>query len=350
MSISNQHKVIIVGSGEVSTNHIRGYHKSGFAQIIAICDKNRILAEQASRKWRIPHYYTDLSEALKTEEMPDVVDICTPTSTHKAIALTALEHGCHVLVEKPFTTTLKDAEEILALAKRKGRKACVAHTHKMNGLVTMGKKMVEDGAIGEIRNMYLTCLEPKETPMIADPNHWVHKAPGGRWEETMPHYCYLPYTFVGPLHLESVLKKKLPGGYPWLSADEVVVNLSSDKHIVTLHFSANFSRTDHSIYLYGTEGMMRIALGDQTIELHKRRNPVMKRIFGVAALDSSDTLIRSLTRHASVFFKVRFNRRYSNHDLLIKAFLDSLDGGSDVVSDEEALYVVRMTEEISNRI
>jgi len=350
MGISKQHKVIIVGCGGVSTNHIRGYRRSGCAQITAVCDTNKMLAEQASRNWRIPHYYTDLSEALRIEETPSVVDICTPPSTHKVLALTALDHGCHVLVEKPFTTTPEDAEEILTQAKRKGKKACAAHTHKMNSLVTRGKKMVEDGAIGEIRNMYLTCLEPKEMPMIADPNHWVHKAPGGRWEETMPHYCYLPYMFVGPLRLENVIKKKMADGYPWLSADEVVVNLSNDKQIVTLHFSANFSRTDHSIHLYGTDGMLRIALGDQMLELRKRRNPLMAKIFGAAALDSSDALISSLYHRTSIMLNIEFNRRWSNHDFLIKAFLDSLDSGSDVVTDEEALYVVRMTKEICNRI
>jgi len=78
------------------------------------------------------------------------VAIVTPVSTHYALARQALENGKHVFVEKPFTATSAQAEELIELAERKNLQIMVDHTFLFNGAVRKIKELVDEGALGPL--------------------------------------------------------------------------------------------------------------------------------------------------------------------------------------------------------
>ena len=81
----------------------------------------------------------------------DAVVIATPVFTHFSLAKKALENGKHVLLEKPMTSTIKEAEELINLAKQKGLLLMVDHTFLYTGAVMKMKQLINEKSIGEIQ-------------------------------------------------------------------------------------------------------------------------------------------------------------------------------------------------------
>jgi len=92
---------------------------------------------------------SDLDEITGSPEI-DAVAIVTPVSTHYELAKKALENGKHVFVEKPFTATSAQAEELIELAERKNLVIMVDHTFLFTGAVRKIKELVDDGALGPL--------------------------------------------------------------------------------------------------------------------------------------------------------------------------------------------------------
>lgn len=80
----------------------------------------------------------------------DAVTICTPTITHKQVATKALLAGKHVMVEKPMTSTVAEAQELLSLAKRQGLRLMPGHIERFNPAVDYLKSLINDGKLGTV--------------------------------------------------------------------------------------------------------------------------------------------------------------------------------------------------------
>ncbi|TZE80666.1 Gfo/Idh/MocA family protein [Calorimonas adulescens] len=109
-------KIGIVGIGGIGTVHYNNYlHIDGCKVIAAVCH-----SEQSKEKARVLNLtpYNDIASMVKNEDI-DVIDICTPTYLHKEHVIESLNHGKHVIVEKPIALHKKDAEEMFDLADEK---------------------------------------------------------------------------------------------------------------------------------------------------------------------------------------------------------------------------------------
>jgi predicted dehydrogenase len=93
---------------------------------------------------------TDDCKELLTATDIDVIAVVTPVWTHYELAKTALENGKHVFVEKPFTCTTAQAEELIELADRKNLKIMVDHTFLFTGAVKRIRQFMDDGTLGNL--------------------------------------------------------------------------------------------------------------------------------------------------------------------------------------------------------
>src|SRR3989442_10447249 len=91
----------------------------------------------------------DFSELLTSSQI-DAVAVVTPVRTHFELAKAALQNGKHVFVEKPFTSTVQQAEELIELAERNRLKIMVDHTFLFTGAVKKIRELVEDGTVGDL--------------------------------------------------------------------------------------------------------------------------------------------------------------------------------------------------------
>ncbi len=139
-------KVGVIGTGGWGKNHVRVFNE--LQCLGAICDMNKERADMFSKSYHVPGY-TSLEAMLKKEKL-DAVTICTPASTHFAMASKSLAAGVHTFVEKPMTTNEKDAETLIDAARQANRTLTVGFIERFNPPITALKQTIADGKLGEL--------------------------------------------------------------------------------------------------------------------------------------------------------------------------------------------------------
>jgi predicted dehydrogenase len=137
----------VIGYGYWGPNIARNLVSLEGSQVLAIAEissKARLRAQKAHPGINI---VSDAAEVLTSPEI-DAIAVVSPVWTHYELAKAALENGKHVFVEKPFTSTSAQGEELINLAARKNLKIMVDHTFLFTGAVKKIKQLVDDGALG----------------------------------------------------------------------------------------------------------------------------------------------------------------------------------------------------------
>src|ERR1043165_7092979 len=138
----------VIGCGYWGPNLIRNFAENEAATLRWVCGRDARRLEKISRRYPSARAPTDHRE-LSAPRL-DAVVISTPVATHYAFARAALEAGKHVLVEKPFTASVREAEELIALAEARGLALMVDHTFIYTGAVRRIKELVAAGEIGDL--------------------------------------------------------------------------------------------------------------------------------------------------------------------------------------------------------
>lgn len=138
----------VIGCGFWGKNHARIYSELEKADLIAVADLNEDAACALGEKYGAD-YYRDPTDLIRRDDV-EAISICTPTVTHAKIALEAIEAGKHVLVEKPMTSTVAEAESLIAAAEKAGVKLTVGFVERFNPGVIEALRLVREGKIGEI--------------------------------------------------------------------------------------------------------------------------------------------------------------------------------------------------------
>ena len=137
----------IIGTGFIGKVHLETVRRLGCVEVVALADK--FLARETAEQWGVPAYFEDYREMIDTMQL-DVVHICTPNNTHYEIAMYALEHGVHVIQEKPMAVSVKQAEEMRDKAKEKGLVAAVNFHNRFYPMTNHLMNIIRDGELGEI--------------------------------------------------------------------------------------------------------------------------------------------------------------------------------------------------------
>ncbi len=139
----------VIGYGYWGPNIVRNLRALEGCQVVGICDqtpaaRKRIQAEHPE----IP-VHSDYSELVKSPDM-DAIAVITPVWTHYELARAALENGKHVFVEKPFTSNVRQAEELINLAEQKNLRIMVDHTFLFTGAVRKIRRLLAEGTLGKL--------------------------------------------------------------------------------------------------------------------------------------------------------------------------------------------------------
>ena len=137
-------RVGVIGYGYWGPNIVRNLHSLEHCQVVAVCDKNAAALKRAAKSYPGVYLTTDFAEVLKSPDI-DAVAIITPVWTHFDLAKAALENGKHVFVEKPFTSTSQQAEELIELAEQKNLRIMVDHTFLFSGAVRKIRALARRG-------------------------------------------------------------------------------------------------------------------------------------------------------------------------------------------------------------
>jgi predicted dehydrogenase len=139
----------IIGYGYWGPRIARNFHDLPGCELSVICDKSTESLRRAKQAFPGVIATCDLEEVLCSPRI-DAVAVITPVWTHYELTKAALENGKHVFVEKPFTSTAEQAEELIELAERKQRIIMVDHTFLFTGAVKKIRELIDQGVLGKL--------------------------------------------------------------------------------------------------------------------------------------------------------------------------------------------------------
>src|SRR5438270_9293384 len=142
-------RTAIFGTGFMGRVHLEAVRRVESVEAAAIAGRNADVAAQLGAGFSIPKTTTDYREVLGDSSVR-AVHICTPNAQHFSMANDALLAGKHVLCEKPLTTTVAEAEELVSLAARQKLRNCVCHNLRYYPIVQQMRALREAGELGEI--------------------------------------------------------------------------------------------------------------------------------------------------------------------------------------------------------
>src|SRR5919205_926197 len=142
-------RVGVVGCGYWGPNLVRNFVENESAELRWVCDRDARRLERVARRFPAARASANYEELLRDAQLEAVV-VATPVATHYAFVRAALEAGKHVLVEKPFTASVREAEALIELAGARGLVLMVDHTFIYTGAVRKIKEIVEAGEIGDL--------------------------------------------------------------------------------------------------------------------------------------------------------------------------------------------------------
>ena len=172
--------VVIVGSGHGLRVHLPSLREVGF-NVVGLVGNNLERTQRRAEKNSIPQAFTDLETALKTTQA-DAVTVASPPATHGEQVMIAIQHGCHVMCEKPFANTATEAHTILDAANKAGIVHVLGNQMRARPERIVGAQAIADGLIGEPR--YLTFVQ--HTNLLSNtqvkwPDWWFDESAGGGW-------------------------------------------------------------------------------------------------------------------------------------------------------------------------
>jgi predicted dehydrogenase len=139
----------VIGYGYWGPQIVRNFHSAEDCEVAIVCDKSPKALRRVAQTYPGVAVTSDPCEILAAADI-DAVAVVTPVWTHFELAKAALEHGKHVFVEKPFTSTAAQAEELIDLAIAKNLQIMVDHTFLFTGAVKKIRQLIDDGALGNL--------------------------------------------------------------------------------------------------------------------------------------------------------------------------------------------------------
>lgn len=194
----------IIGSGDVTEiKSGPAFNKVPGSSLVAVMRRDAAKAKDYAKRHGVPKWYDDAAQLIRDPEV-DAIYIATPPLFHESYAIASLKAGKPVYVEKPMSTELVACIRMRDAAAETGIKLTVAHYRRALPMFMKLKEMIGEHAIGEIRLVRLSMLQPQESSLIAstetnwrvDPNVG---GVGGLFYDLAPHQLDLMVYLFGPV-------------------------------------------------------------------------------------------------------------------------------------------------------
>jgi predicted dehydrogenase len=150
-------KVGIVGAGQISYGHVTQINEHPGAEVVAVADPSEKRAKLLQEKFSLPQRYQDAKEMIADPEI-DAVSIAVPNFLHAPVALDALKAGKHVLLDKPFALNYKEAQSVVAAAKKAKKVFTMGMNWRFNQHAQTIRALTDRKEFGEIYHAKATIL------------------------------------------------------------------------------------------------------------------------------------------------------------------------------------------------
>jgi predicted dehydrogenase len=189
-------RVAIVGAGGIAeTAHIPAYLLNEYADVLAVVDPNEKQLARIVKKFKVKKTFSSVDDLLANVEI-DAMSICTPPDTHAEIALKALQHGVHVLCEKPLSTSMQSGKKMVAVSKNNGKILMVGFHRRFFPNYQNAKKQILSGRLGHVYCAEDHFIEPNPLYNYSKSTWFFKPGVGGVLLDIAPHiFDMLNYIF-----------------------------------------------------------------------------------------------------------------------------------------------------------
>ncbi|MCB0635404.1 MAG: Gfo/Idh/MocA family oxidoreductase [Lewinella sp.] len=256
----------VVGVGHIGKRHAAIIAGHPEAELVALCDVCPPEELGLANDQRAVPFYDSLDDLLADGLEVDVVNICTPNGLHAEQAIQALAARRHVVIEKPMALHRQDAERVIHQALHAGRQVFCVMQNRYSPAAAWLKEVVEQGHLGDLHLVQLSCLWNRDERYYrlpnAEPHPW-HGSPeldGGVLFTQFAHFIDLLYWVFGDIgHIRAQFANRR-GLTPFPDTGEVQFTLRNGA-LGSLQFStAIWDRNFHSsITVAGSRGSLQIA-------------------------------------------------------------------------------------------
>jgi len=195
----------IIGCGDVTeVKSGPAFNKVPDSRLIAVMRRDAAKAADYAERHNVGKWYSDAAELMNDEEI-NAIYIATPPSSHLEYALTALEKGFNVYVEKPVTLNAAEAQQMADAVKQHNGRLTVAHYRRAQPMFLFIKELLDKNTIGEIRTVQIRLWQSAKPALIANTaDNWRVRpelSGGGYFHDLAPHQLDLMlYYFGEPAH------------------------------------------------------------------------------------------------------------------------------------------------------
>ena len=329
-------RAAIVGAGLVSDLHIRGARRAG-AQVVAIVDSDLRRARDRATAHGIPAAFAGITEMMRAHE-PEVVHILTPPAAHAPLAITAMEWGADVYVEKPMAASAVDCDRMIATAQRTGRRLCIGHCLVYDPLMQRALDAIGSGAIGDvIHATAIYAFDPENIPGFQG-KMWYRELAGGFVEDLASHPASLLLRVIGaPVGVAGAEDRRLVRRGLGMTA-----LVEAERGTGTLMVSLGARPEEASLEVRGTRGTLRVNFSTMTLTVDRERPLPRSLAGGMRNIEQAVRLAAQTVGATARAATGRIDTTAGIHSL-IAAFYDAIARGeSSPVDGEEGRQVVEL--------
>jgi predicted dehydrogenase len=305
--MSKQVKIGIIGtSWWTDAMYMPALTRHPNAEVRAIVGRNLDHAREFAAEWRIPHVYASLEELLANESL-DAMFIVTSNQYHCPMAMTAFDHGLHVLCEKPLAMNYTEAIQMAKAAEKASVKTMVPFTYRFMPTARYLKELIEQGYIGMPYHLNMRYY----TGYARDGKYmWrfdLDESGSGVVGDLGTHWLYLADWFYGEVKAVSAMlghhvsRDPRPDGKPYEVADDSAVMMLEFEngargilHLSSVSYEDTPFGQTHHMEFHGSDGTLysftdwdktQSVSGARDAEGALRDLPIPDHIWGTARRD-----------------------------------------------------------------
>lgn len=331
-------RAALVGCGRIARVHASYLRGLATATLVGACDRDAAARSAFASETGVP-VFASVDELLD-QGRPDVVHVLTPPQSHAAVAITLLEAGVNVLVEKPFAMCVEDADRILAAARRKGRWVTADHNRWFDPVVQQAARRWTDGRLGQL--VGVDVFQGAEIGDREARGHWSTALPGGSLHDLAAHPLYLMRRFAGPVRDLRVVGRVGAGE----ALEEVRLVASGERALASVTMSVQTRPFTNRLIAYGSEATIEVNLNNMTL-IERRPFRLPKLVNKVWPNLSEAGQLCAATVRNTVAFAMGRQRFYPGIGGHLRALYEAVAAGDPPpVSADEARDVVAWYDEI----
>jgi predicted dehydrogenase len=160
-----QVRIGIIGTGQIGKQHLAAWQKIPAARVVALCDANAAELGRVAAEAGITATSTDFRALVARKDL-DAVDVCLHNNLHAPVTVAALEAGKHVYCEKPMAGSWRDADAMLAAARRTGRKLSIQLSTLYAPETKAALSLIREGRLGKIYHARSTGFRRRGRPYV----------------------------------------------------------------------------------------------------------------------------------------------------------------------------------------